>query len=252
MDPNVLDVVLGSILLLSVILAARNGITKELFRIAALIVGVVVAMWGHGLVAHQLQPWIRNPRIAATVAFALIFLGCVILGMLIARALVSVWSFTGLRWLDMSLGGVFGMLRGLLVCAVLLLALIAFEPLGNTRGIVARSVLAPWIVSLARTVAAVAPQGLRAAFKQGIAAVENEKPVEHGDTSETNRSGAGGGRASGGLTMEHRPTSHPAEEGFASSERSSRRALPLDQDTWLDTTSPMFAKPPPPRTRLWN
>ena len=252
MDLNVLDVVLGSILLLSVILATRNGITKELFRIASLMVGVVVAMWGHGLLAHALQPWIRNPRIAATVAFALVFLGCVILGMLIARALVSVWSFTGLRWLDMSLGGVFGMLRGLLVCAVLLLGLIAFEPLGNTRGIVARSVLAPWIVGLAQTVAAVAPQGLRAAFKRGIAAVENERPVEHGDPSETNQSGAGDGQAIGGLTMGRRPTSHPIEEGFASSERAARRASPLDQDTWLDRTSPIVAKPPLPRTRLWN
>ena len=252
MGLNVLDVVLGSILLISVILAARNGITKELFRIASLIVGVVVAMWGYGLAAQELQPWIRNPRIAATLAFALILLGCVLLGMLIARGLVSVWSFTGLQWVDMSLGGLFGMLRGLLVCAVLLFGLIAFEPLGNTRGIVARSALAPWIVSLARTIAAVAPQGLRAAFKRGIAAVENEKPFENGDTSETRRSGAGDGKANGGLTMEHRPTSHPAEEGFASPQRAARRALSIDQDPWPDWSGPMVAKPPPPRTRLWN
>lgn len=225
MDLNVLDVVLGSILLLSVILAARNGITKELFRIAALIVGVVVAMWGHGLLAHELQPWIRNPRIAATIAFVLIFLGCVILGMLIARTLVSVWSFTGLRWLDMSLGGVFGMLRGLLVCAVLLLGLIAFEPLGNTSGIVARSTLSPWIVSLTRTVVAVAPQGLRAAFRRGIAAVENEKPIEQGDPSETDRSKAGDDHPDGGLSLGHRPLRDPVREGVPGSEQAALRVL---------------------------
>lgn len=216
MGPNVLDVVLGSVLVLSVILAARNGITKELFRIASLIVGIVVAMWGHGLVAHELQPWIRNPRIAATIAFVLVFLGCVILGMLIARALVSVWSFTGLHWLDVSLGGVFGMLRGLLVCAVLLLGLIAFQPLANTGGIVARSVLAPWIVSLARTVVAVAPQGLRTAFQRGIAAVEDEKPMGQGDPSEIDRSKAGDGNADGGFSLGYRPLSDPIEEGSPS------------------------------------
>ena len=231
MGLNVLDVVLGCILLLSVILAARNGITKELFRIASLIVGVVVAMWGHGLLAHELEPWIRNPRIAATIAFVLIFLGCVILGMLIARTLVSVWSFTGLRWLDMSLGGVFGMLRGLLVCAVLLLGLIAFEPLGNTSRIVARSTLSPWIVSLAHTVVAIAPQGLRAAFKRGIAAVENEKPIEQGDPSETGRSKAGDGHADGGLSLGHRPLSDPVEEGIPASEQAALRVLPYGHAT---------------------
>ena len=252
MDLNVLDVVLGSVLVLSVILAARNGITKELFRIAALIVGIVVAMWGHGLVAHELQPWIRNPRIAATIAFALVFLGCVVLGMLIARALVSVWSFTGLRWLDVSLGGVFGMLRGLLVCAVLLLGLIAFQPLGNTGGIVARSVLAPWIVNLARTVVAVAPQGLRTAFKRGIAAIENEKPIEQGDPPGTDGSKAGEGNADGGFSLGHRPLSCALGEGFPASEQAALRASPFGHATRPDGFDPLDLKPPLPRTRLWN
>ncbi len=193
MDLNVLDIVLGSILLLSVILAARNGITKELLGIASLVAGVVVAMWSHGLVAHELQPWIRNPRIAAGIAFALIFFGCVLVGMLIARALVGVWSFTGLRWLDISLGGVFGIFRGLLICAVVLLGLIAFQPLGGTGNLVSRSALAPWIVNVARTVVAVAPQGLRTAFKRGIAAVGKEEPKEDEAPSEGNGSKAGDG-----------------------------------------------------------
>ena len=231
MDLNVLDVVLGSVLLLSVILAARNGITKELLRIASLIVGVIVAMWGHGLLAHELQPWISNPRIASAVAFGLVFIGCVLLGMLIARTLVSVWSFTGLRWLDMSLGGVFGMLRGLLVCAVLLLGLIAFQPLGNTKGIVARSVLAPWIMSLSRTVVALAPEGLRAAFKRGISDVENEQPTEQADPSDANRTEAGEENSDGGFGLGNRPVIRPVEERFPSSEKAVRRAPPLVHET---------------------
>ena len=252
MDLNVLDVVLGTVLLLSVILAVRNGITRELFCIASLVVGVVLAMWGHGLLANELQPWIQNPRIAATVAFALVFVGCIILGMLIARTLVSVWSFTGLRWLDMSLGGVFGMLRGLLVCAVLLLGLIAFQPLGNTKGIVAGSTLAPWIVSLARTVVAIAPQGLRAAFKRGIAAVEDQKSIDREDPSETNRSEGGDGNADGEFSLRNRPLSRPLEEGFPSSEQAALRASILGDDTWPERFGRRAAKPPLPRARLSN
>lgn len=48
-----------------------------------------------------------------------------------------------------------------------------------------------------------APQGLRATFKRGIAAVENQQPAERADPSETDKSDTGDGRADGGLILGH-------------------------------------------------
>ena len=174
-DRSVLDIALVGILIVSVFAAARNGITKEAIRIASLFVGLIVSMWGYGLLAQELQPWIQNGRAAAAVSFASIFLGCLIAGALLAHVLAGVWSLTGLRWLDMALGAGFGMIRGLLISAVLLLGLVAFQPVAGTSQIVADSKIAPWVMNVARTAVGMAPKGLKEAFGKGAAEIEEER-----------------------------------------------------------------------------
>ena len=167
-----LDVALGTILVVSVISAAWNGITKEAFRIAALILGIMAAMWGHGLLALQLGPWIEDGRVAAGVAFVSIFLGFLLAGALLGHFLASVWSWTGLRWLDMLLGGCFGIVRGVLICAVALVGLLVFQPFASTSSMVAGSTITPWVINMARTAIAVAPSGMREAFGESAAEVD--------------------------------------------------------------------------------
>lgn len=169
----VLDIVLGAILLASVIGATLNGLTKELLRIASLVVGLLVAMWGYGLLAGYLAQWISNAKVASAAAFALLFIGCLITGALLARLLAGIWSLAGLGLLDRLLGAAFGALRGLLLAAVLLLALVAFQPVADTAGLVADSRIAPFVLNLARTAAAVAPEALREAYQDGLARVRD-------------------------------------------------------------------------------
>lgn len=169
----VLDIVLGAILLASVIGATLNGLTKELLRIASLVVGLLVAMWGYGLLAGYLAQWISNAKVASAAAFALLFIGCLITGALLARLLAGIWSLAGLGLLDRLLGAAFGALRGLLLAAVLLLALVAFQPVADTAGVVADSRIAPFVLNLARTAAAVAPEALREAYQDGLARVRD-------------------------------------------------------------------------------
>lgn len=163
-----LDIVLGVVLLASVIGAAFNGLTKELLRIASLAVGLLVAMWGYGVLAGYLAQWISNAKIASATAFALLFIGCLIAGALLAQLLSGIWSIAGLGFFDKLLGAVFGALRGLLLAAVLLLVLVAFQPIGNTDDLVADSRIAPIVLNLARTAAAMAPEALREAFHDGL------------------------------------------------------------------------------------
>ena len=169
-----LDSVLGVILLASVAGAALNGLTKELLRIASLVVGLLVAMWGYGVLAGYLTQWIPNAKIASAAAFALLFTGCLIAGALLARLLSGIWSVAGLGLLDRLLGAAFGALRGLLLAAALLLALVAFQPIADTADLVAGSRIAPVVLNLARTAAAVAPGALRDAFQDGLGRIRDQ------------------------------------------------------------------------------
>lgn len=178
----VLDIALGAILLASVIGATLNGLTKELLRIASLVVGLLVAMWGYGLLAGYLAQWISNANVASAAAFALLFIGCLITGALLARVLAGIWSLAGLGLIDRLLGAAFGALRGLLLAAALLLALVAFQPVADTAGLVADSRIAPFVLNLARTAAAVAPEALREAYQDGLARVRD---LAGGDPAKT-------------------------------------------------------------------
>lgn len=197
----VLDIVLGAILLASVIGATLNGLTKELLRIASLIVGLLVAMWGYGVLAGYLGQWISNAKIASAVAFALLFIGCLITGALLARLLAGIWSLAGLGPLDRLLGAAFGALRGLLLAAALLLALVAFQPVADTAGLVADSRIAPFVLNLARTAAAVAPEALRDAYQEGLNHVRDLAGADPATTLSRSFSRAS---AAGGEKPDHR------------------------------------------------
>lgn len=165
--PRLLDFLLGTILVVSVVTAARNGFTREVIRMAALVCGIAAALWGHGLLAQELGPWIQDGRVAAAVAFLGIFVGCLVAGALLARLLVGVWEWTGMRSMDILLGAGFGLVRGVLLCGVVLLVLLAFRPFSGTPRAVADSAIAPWVISVARTAILVAPEALREAFREG-------------------------------------------------------------------------------------
>lgn len=168
MDVNWLDAIIGGVLLVSVLGAIRNGVTREVLRIASLIVGIFFAMWWYDRVAPQLRPYIDDPRWAACAAFLLIFLVCLVAGAVFARVLVKVWGITGLRWFDRLLGGAFGLVRGMLAAAAVLLAIITFSPLPGTARTVAESKLAPWVLHGARVAASAAPQDFQDAFRDGF------------------------------------------------------------------------------------
>ena len=167
LDVNWIDALIGGILLLSVLGAVRNGATREVLRIAALLAGIFLAMWWYDRVALELQPYIDDPRLAACAAFLSIFTGCLLAGAVFAWSLVKVWGFAGLRWFDRLLGAAFGLVRGLLVAAAVLLAVIAFRPFPDAAQTVAESKLAPWVLHAARAAAAAAPRDFRDAFLNG-------------------------------------------------------------------------------------
>jgi membrane protein required for colicin V production len=71
----------------------------------------------------------------------------------------------GLRWFDRLLGAAFGLLRGVMVIAVLVLAVASFTP--GARWL-AGSALSPYFLVVARGATWVAPTSVRARFRQGL------------------------------------------------------------------------------------
>lgn len=164
---NWLDVVLGLILVLSTITAARRGFTREVIGIAAAIVGLIGGIWFYGLAGAFLLPYVSSPQIANFIGFLLVFAGCVILGVILSAIVRRFVKTVGLSWFDRFLGAAFGMVRGTLMGVAVITALVAFAPAvaaDSVPAAVAQSRIAPYVVRGASFLVAIAPRELKDGF----------------------------------------------------------------------------------------
>jgi membrane protein required for colicin V production len=166
-----LDIVIGAILLSSLIGAIYNGLSREFVRLVALFGGIIAAMWWYQDVSERLRAWIDDPRVAYFAAFCVILLGFIAVGALIGRLLAKILGWAGLRWFDRLLGGAFGLVRGLVLSAAVVLGVIAFSPVTNSEQVVASSYLVPWVLQGARMIVWMAPERLRTDFSDGFVRV---------------------------------------------------------------------------------
>ncbi len=121
---NIVDAVIGVVLLLSAILAFGRGFVHEVMSIAGWIGAIFVTIYGLPEVRPYARDVIPQELIADLVAGAGLFIVSLVVLSLITRALSSGIKDSALNSLDKSLGFLFGLLRGaVLVC----LAWIAFD-----------------------------------------------------------------------------------------------------------------------------
>ncbi len=159
---NWVDILLGLILLLSVIGGFRKGLARTGIGAAAVVVGIVCGLWFYGTAGAFFQRFISSRPFANLAGFLTIFLAAVLLGGLISAILDRLLKFVHLSWLNRLLGAAFGLLRGALICAALMLLVLAFWT--KPPGAVARSRIAPYVLGAARVMAYAAPHDVRAGF----------------------------------------------------------------------------------------
>ena len=162
---NTLDWGIIAILVLSVLLAAAQGFLFEMFSLAGAIVAYLVAAWGYGKFAPRFLFYVKEPVIADLASFLTIFFVVVLLAGAIAR--IARWAAheAGLRWPDRFLGGVFGLLRGIVVVSAALIAITAFAPESpQLEG----SKLAGYFLVAGRGASWLAPQQVREKFRDGV------------------------------------------------------------------------------------
>ena len=162
---NWLDWILLGIVLVSTVAAAFKGFIRELISIASLVAALVVAALGYERAAGWFEDLTRSHTIALGAGFLALFLGVLLLGAAagpVARKLVKT---AGLQWFDRFLGAVFGLVRGVLIDCVLLLALLAFALKPDA---LQQSVMAPFVTNGARVIALVMPHDLKSQFREGF------------------------------------------------------------------------------------
>ena len=170
---TLLDWTMLAVIALSVALAAAQGFFFEVFSLSGTILGYLLAMWEYPRVAGWFLPYVKAQQYANIAGFLTIFFSIIILAGMIAR--IARWAAKeiGLRWVDRLLGGAFGLVRGIVIVTVAVMAFAAFSP---NSPVLARSQLSGYFLLAARTGTWVAPSELRAKVRDGAFAIRNMNP----------------------------------------------------------------------------
>jgi membrane protein required for colicin V production len=149
------DWFLIALIAISVVLAFRRGLLKVLFSLAGLLAGLLVASWNYDEAARLVLPYSSHRVLTGVLTFLFLLLVTyfcfVVTGALVRKTVHAV----GLGFIDRAFGAIFGLFRGLLIGAVLLVTLAAFLP--NSPWI-RSSLLAPYFFTATHAVSFVVPE----------------------------------------------------------------------------------------------
>jgi membrane protein required for colicin V production len=162
---NWLDWLLALIVILSVLSGASEGFVQGLVGLASLVVGLIVAAEGYQALGAKLGAFIHSSDVARAVAFLILFLLVLVVGSLISGVVRKMLKEAGLSWFDRLLGLFFGLIRGVIADAVVVMVMLAF---GIRAEAVRQSRLTPTIIHESRAMAALMPPDLHREFIAGL------------------------------------------------------------------------------------
>jgi len=161
---NYLDILALLILLVSVITAAAKGLMLELISIASVVIGLFIAVMFYSDAAELLGFLGLSVDLAAGfLGFVLIFVGILVVGTVVGALVNKVLKHLHLKLIDRFLGGIFGLLRGYLINAVIFLALTAFK---MKQDLLVDSKLAEFFLAGARILVIFVPEDLKTQFQE--------------------------------------------------------------------------------------
>jgi membrane protein required for colicin V production len=126
------DVAMIGVVVLSALVGLARGITFELLSLAGWFVAYFAGRWLEPFVAAHLPIGAAGSALNRGAAFALAFLGVLIVWSLLARGVSALIGVTPLRPLDRLLGAAFGLARGGIVLLVVA-TLVALTPAARSE-----------------------------------------------------------------------------------------------------------------------
>ncbi len=172
---NWLDYILLSIMVVTAIVGIFKGFVRQVIGLVAVVAGLILACLYYEQTAAVFQTFVKNQLVSNFLGFLLIFVVVLvaggILGHLLTKAMIGPLAFVNRLF-----GAVFGFLKAVLICGILLFALVSFE-IGTPA--LETSVLAPACLGVTRAVVNMIPRDLRARFNESYKRIR-ESGGKHG------------------------------------------------------------------------
>jgi membrane protein required for colicin V production len=123
------DIIVLAVIAILTIAGLFHGMVKQLFGLAGIVAGYLLAMKYYELCSKYLTSF--HPGTARALSFIAIFLACIIIAYIIGWLVGKLFATAGLGFLNRMGGGILGFLKGYLIVAVVVMVLHAFLPADN-------------------------------------------------------------------------------------------------------------------------
>lgn len=164
LDWAILVVLAGSMLV-----AYLHGFFVEVCSLAGLVAGVILAGQYYPQVAPWLGRFIHDGAAARAIAFLLVAVAVMLAAGIVGRVLRWMLRRVGLGWADRLAGGVFGLVKGYVLVALAVAALVAFFP---DQPWLKESQLVAYFMPGAQQTVAVLPHELGVRIQTGLRRLE--------------------------------------------------------------------------------
>lgn len=115
---TILDAAVLALILLSAVLAMVRGFSREVLSIASWVIAGIAALYLFGSVTPMVRNYVDSELIAQVVAGAAVFVVVLIIATLVTMKIADMIVDSRIGPLDRTLGFLFGVARGVIVCAV--------------------------------------------------------------------------------------------------------------------------------------
>lgn len=120
---TIIDWILVGALAISALFGIKRGFVSEVLSLVTWVLAFVVARLFATPLASLLEGTVETGSLRLIIAFIILFLGCVIVGVLVSNMLRSIVHATGLGGVDRVLGMGFGVLRGMVILVAVVFGL---------------------------------------------------------------------------------------------------------------------------------
>ncbi|HWZ50080.1 MAG TPA: CvpA family protein [Granulicella sp.] len=171
---NWFDWMLVAVLVYSTVAAFLRGFFREIFSLAGLVAGILLAGWNYPAVADRLSAWLGISLTTAEIAAFLLIAVLVMVGCgLVGKVLATTARTIGLGFLDRLLGAGFGFARGFLLGVAVMVAAAAFTPHSEW---LQKSQLSLYFLDGAHAVSFVVPGNLQERVRVGALELKHSYP----------------------------------------------------------------------------
>lgn len=172
---NWLDFVLLAIILVTAIVGIFKGFVRQVIGLVAVVAGLILACLYYEQTAGIFMTFVKNDLVSNFLGFLLIFVVVLVAGAILGHLFTKAMKGP-LAFANRLFGAIFGVVKAVLICGILVFALVSFE---IAKPALETSVLAPACLGLTRAVVNAIPRDLRARFNESYKRIR-ESGGKHG------------------------------------------------------------------------